>query len=81
MLKARYKDRKRLANELGGDAPLEYIFPNTNGTAAIWNIRKRLKSIYKFADINKTISMHDFRRTLLMYVDLKLKKELSFQKD
>jgi site-specific recombinase XerD len=63
MLKARYKDRKRLANELGGDAPLEYIFPNANGTGAIWNIRKRLKSICKFAGIDKTISMHDFRRT------------------
>ena len=63
MLKGRYKNRERLANRLGGDASLTYVFPNNNGTGPIWNIRKRIKNICDNAGINKTIGMHDFRRT------------------
>ena len=63
LLKGRYKQRERLANVLGGDASLTYVFPNNNGTGPIWDIRKRIKSICDNAGINKTIGMHDIRRT------------------
>ena len=63
MLKGRYENRQRLANRLGGDASLKYVFPNSNGTGPIWDIRKRIKNICDNAGIDKTISMHDFRRT------------------
>ena len=69
MLKQRYANRNKLATELGGDAPLTYVFPNSIGTGAINNVKKRIKSIKEFTGIDKPISMHSFRFTFSNIID------------
>ena len=69
MLKQRYANRDKLATELGGDAPYIYVFPNSIGTGAINNVRKRIRSIKEFAGIKKAISMHSFRFTFANIID------------
>ena len=63
MMKQRYANRQALANELGGDAPFKFVFPNSIGTGAIDNVRKRIKNICQHAGIEKQLSMHSFRFT------------------
>ena len=63
MMKQRYANRQALAYELDGDAPYTYVFPNSIGTGAIDNVRKRIKNICEYAGIDKQLSMHSFRFT------------------
>ena len=78
MLKERYANRQALANELGGDAPFTYVFPNSIGTGAIDNVRKRIKNICEYAGIDKPISMHSFRFTFSNIIEQRTVDGTSF---
>ena len=78
MLKERYANRKALAYELGGDAPYKFVFPNSIGTGAIDNVRKRIKNICEYAGIDKSISMHSFRFTFSNIIEQTTEEGTSF---
>jgi integrase len=62
MLKARYKNRHQLCADLGGHAPLKYVFPNRLGNGPITKTSSTLKSILNHCGISHR-KMHDFRKT------------------
>ena len=62
MMKTRYKNRENLAKEMGGNAPLKYVFPNKNGTGALTKVTKTLDNILAHSGI-KHKTLHDFRKT------------------
>jgi len=62
MMKARFKNRNKLAKELGGKAPLKYVFPNNNGTGALTKVSKTLQNMLTHCGI-KHKTLHDFRKT------------------
>ena len=62
MMKARYKNRHQLSRELGGKAPLKYVFPNRNGNGCITKTSQTLKNILKHCGISHR-KIHDFRKT------------------
>ena len=78
MLKERYANRKALAYELDGDAPYKFVFPNSIGTGAIDNVRKRIKNICEYAGIDKSISMHSFRFTFSNIIEQTTEEGTSF---
>jgi len=78
MLKQRFANRKNLASALEGDAPYTYVFPNSMGTGAIDNVRKRIKSICEYANIDKPLSMHSFRFTFSNIIEQQNEEGTSF---
>ena len=78
MLKERYANRQALATALGGDAPYKFVFPNSIGTGAIDNVRKRIRSIKEYAGIDKALSMHSFRFTFSNIIEQQTEESLSF---
>ena len=63
MFKRRYENRHKLAETLGGNSPLTYVFPDTNGRSHITDIRHRLDLVTKLSGIKKVITFHSFRFT------------------
>ena len=63
MFKRRYENRHKLAETLGGNSPLTYVFPDTNGRSHITDVRHRLDLVTKLSGIKKTITFHSFRFT------------------
>lgn len=51
---------ERLSKRVDG---CEYVFPNASGSAAIGDVRKSLKRILSFAEIEDPLALHDLRRT------------------
>ena len=63
LFKRRYENRHKLAEKLGGNSPLTYVFPDTNGKSHITDIRHRLDMVTKVSGIKKHITFHSFRFT------------------
>jgi len=63
LFKRRYENRNKLAEKLGGNSPLTYVFPDTNGKSHITDIRHRLDMVTKVSGIKKHITFHSFRFT------------------
>ena len=74
LFKRRYENRNKLAERLGGNSPLTYVIPDTNGKGHITDIRHRLDMITKVSGIKKHITFHSFRFT---FADIC--KQLGFQ--
>ena len=74
MFKRRYENRHKLAEKLGGNSPLTYVFPDTNGKGHITDIRHRLDIITKAIGMKKHITFHSFR-----YTFSDICKQLGFQ--
>lgn len=67
MLRRRYERRKALCNELGGDSPLTYVFPDRFGRTHVKDARATIRGLCDAAGIT-VIGPHDLRRTVASFL-------------
>ena len=66
MLRRRYENRNALCDDLGGDSPLTYAFPDRFGRTQIKDARATIRGLCDAARIT-VVSPHDLRKTVASF--------------
>ena len=67
MLRRRYENRNALCDDLGGDSPLTYVFPDRYGRTHVKDARATIRGLCDAARIT-VVSPHDLRRTVASFL-------------
>jgi integrase len=67
MLRRRYENRNALCNDLGGDSPVTYVFPDRFGKTHVKDARATIRGLCEAAGIT-VVGPHDLRRTVASFL-------------